>query len=191
MIAEYAAGGTFQAAVDDLLDTSQQLVTDRFDPGEPFTPGRQYSRKETTRLLTMPRKWTSTLFGYRVDTATASCPIFVTLHKSDNVTASTAYEDEILDRRTMLWYTRSRRTLDSDEVRPIVSNQVVLHVFVKKDDAEGNDFYYLGRALASEAEQTTMLGAQGEPLDVVRMLLRFEKPIESTLFDYFHPTITA
>ena len=191
VIAEYAAGGAFRAAVDDLLDTARQLVTDRFDPTEPFTPGRQYSRKETTRLLTMPRKWTSTLFGYRVDTATASCPVFVTLHKSDNVTASTAYEDEILDRRTMLWYTRSRRTLDSDEVRPIVSNQVALYVFVKKDDAEGNDFYYLGRALASEAEQTTMPGAQGEPLDVVRMLLRFDKPIESTLFDYFHPTITV
>ena len=139
----------------------------------------------------MPRKWTSTLYGYKVDRDTGTCPIFVTLHKSDEVTASTAYEDTLLDRHTMLWYTRSRRTLTSDEVRAIVDNDVDLHVFVKKDDAEGSDFYYLGQATSSDAEQTTMPGADGAALDVVRMLLRFDQPIESALFDYFHPEITS
>jgi superfamily II DNA or RNA helicase len=191
VIAEYAAGGTFQAAVDDLLDTAQQLVTDRFDPREPFTPGRQYSRKETTRLLTMPRKWTSTLYGYKADRESMTCPIFVTLHKASDVTASTAYADALLDRHTMLWYTKSNRRLDSPLEAAIIAGEFDLHVFVKKDDAEGKDSYYLGRATASDPEQTTMPGKHGEPLDVVRMLLRFEKPIESTLFDYFHPTITA
>lgn len=191
VVTAYQAGGAFTTAVDDLLETADALVASRYELDRPFTPGRQYSRKESTRLLTLPRKWTSTLYGYKVDRASGTCPIFVTLHKSEEVTASTAYEDTILDRHTMLWYTRSRRTLASEEVRAIVDNEVDLHVFVKKDDAEGSDFYYLGQATASEAEQTTMRSDSGQDLDVVRMLLRFEEPIDSALFDYFHPEITA
>ncbi|MBK8460133.1 MAG: DUF3427 domain-containing protein [Micropruina sp.] len=181
----------FAAAVLDLTNTGLTLVAKRYAAAAPFAAGRQYSRKEVTRLLCWPRKWTSTLYGYRVHRETGACAIFVTLHKSDEITASTAYEDQLLDTTAMLWYTRSRRTLASDEVRAIVDNDVALHVFVKKDDAEGTDFYYLGRATSHAAEQTTMLGEGGTPLNVVRMRLQFEEPIESALFDYFHPTITG
>lgn len=181
---------SFQQAVDDVLEAAQQLVDRRYALDRLFTPGWQYSRKEATRILTMPRKWTSTLYGYKVDRETGTCPIFVTLHKGDDITASTAYEDTLLDQNTLLWYTRSRRTLQSDEVRRIVNNDVDIHVFVKKDDAEGSDFYYLGQATSSEAEETTILDDQGKPLPIVRMLLRFDQPIESALFDYFHPVVT-
>lgn len=191
VLSAYRAGGAFAAAVDDLLDTARELVASRYLPDRPFTPGRQYSRKETTRLLTMPRKWTSTLYGYKADRETMSCPIFVTLHKAEDVTASTAYEDTLLDRHTMLWYTKSKRRLDSPVEAAIISGDFDLHVFVKKDDAEGSDFYYLGQASPSDAEQTTMPNDKGQQLDVVRMLLRFDEPIESALFDYFHPEITT
>lgn len=186
----YRTSSRFREAVDDVLETGARLVGSRYREGDPFVPGRQYSRKETTRLLCWPRKWTSTLYGYRVNRATGTCAIFVTLHKADDVTASTAYEDALLDPSTMLWYTRSRRTLQSDEVRAIVDNDVQLHVFVKKDDAEGSEFYYLGRARSEAAEQTTMPDDKGTALDVVRMMLRFEEPIQSALFDYFHPSVT-
>jgi hypothetical protein len=71
-----------------------------------------------------------------------------------------------------------------------VDNDVDIHVFVKKDDAEGTDFYYLGDATSHNAEQATMPGADDSPLDVVRMHLRFAQPIDSALFDYFHPVLT-
>ena len=181
----------FAAAVDDLIVTGSQLVAKRYADAQPFTTGRQYSRKEVTRLLCWPRKWTSTLYGYRVNRDTGSCAIFVTLHKSEEIAPSTAYEDQLLDTTTMLWFTRSRRTLASDEVRAIVDNDVDLHVFVKKDDAEGTDFYYLGQATSHAAEQTTMPSAHGTPLAVVRMRLHFADPIDSALFDYFHPVLTG
>lgn len=185
------SSSAFGAAVDDMIDTGLQVIARRYAGASPFAAGRQYSRKEVTRLLCWPRKWTSTLYGYRVSRDTGACAIFVTLHKSDDVAASTAYEDQLLDTTAMLWYTRSRRTLASDEVRAIVDNDVDLHVFVKKDDAEGTDFYYLGRATSHDAEQTTMPGTGGSPLDVVRMKLRFAEPIDSALFDYFHPVLTG
>ncbi len=191
MASALRANESLSAAVEDLLHTGRHLAADYFDPTNPFVVGRQYSRKEVCRLLTWPRKWTSTLYGYKVDTVTGQCPIFVTLHKSDEVTASTAYEDELLDQQTMRWFTRSRRTLASPEVKAIVDNAVDLHVFVKKDDAEGTEFYYLGKAESAAAEQAKMAGADGTSLDVVKMLLHFGKPIERSLFDYFHPTLTS
>lgn len=187
----YLSDAAFARAMDDLLDTARDLVVGRYRTDRPFTPGRQYSRKETTRLLTMPRKWTSTLYGYKADRESMTCPIFVTLHKAHDINASTAYEDTLLDRHTMLWYTKSKRRLDSPVEAAIIAGEFDLHVFVKKDDAEGSDFYYLGQATPSDAEQTKMPGSQGQPLDVVRMLLRFDEPIESALFDYFHPEITT
>jgi len=185
----YDHSAAFRGNVDDLLETTQRLVVDRFQIREPFTLGRQYSRKDASRLLNWSSNLYSTIYGYRIDRATKTCPIFVTLHKTEEVSASTAYQDTLLDPDTLLWYTRSKRTLASEEVRAILDGSLDLHVFVKKDDAEGAGHYYLGRATAHDAEQTTM--QVGEPLAVVRMLLRFEQPIESGVFNYFHPALTV
>ncbi|KRD35831.1 restriction endonuclease subunit R [Oerskovia sp. Root918] len=190
--AAYRSNPVFSAAVDDLVETGLALVTANYSPLTPFTPGRQYSRKEALRLLCWPRKWASTVYGYKSDHSTGptpACPIFVTLHKSSEISASTAYEDSLLDPSSMLWYTRSRRTLSSGEVRPIVNNEASIYVFVKKDDAEGTDFYFLGEATSHSAEETTMLSSTGVSLPVVRMLLQFTRPIETALYDYFHPTV--
>lgn len=188
--AAYSQSDTFRTAVDDLLKTGAHIVVDRYAGGDPFVQGAQYSRKEVTRLLNFPRSWTSTLYGYKAHKASRTCPIFVTLHKSNEVSASTAYEDALLDRATMLWYTKSRRTLRSPLEKAIAAGEYRLPVFVKKDDAEGSEFYYLGYAIPAEAEDTTMPGNAGKPVAVARMRLRFNDPIDAGLFDYFHPTLT-
>lgn len=186
----YLGSLAFRNAIDDLAATGLRLIADRYDAQRPFTPGRQYSRKDASRLLGWATNMYSTMYGYRVDRATETCAVFVTMHKSRDVGASTAYEDKLVDPQNLLWYTRSRRTLASEEVRLIVENEVELHVFAKKDDAEGSDFYYLGRAKSSSPEQTTMRGSKGQDLPVVRMNLRFDEPMKIALFDYFHPTLT-
>lgn len=184
----YADGsGAFRRNVDDLIETGLHVIESRYDSSRPFTPGRQYSRKDASRLLGWVTNMYSTIYGYRVDRQTNTCAIFVTLHKAGDISASTAYEDELLDPQTMLWYTRSRRTLASDEVQSIVTNRAALHVFAKKDDADGADFYYLGQARSSSPEETTMRGSE---LPVVRMHLLFDEPIEAGLYDYFHPSLT-
>lgn len=186
-MASYLRSDTFAAAVDDLIRTGLGVVTERYDIDRRFTPGRQYSRKETCRLLNWPRAWTSVLYGYKVDLDSMACPIFVTLHKSADISASTAYEDSLLDPSTMRWYSRSRQSLQSPDVRAIVSGELDLPVFIKKDDAEGSDFYYLGQATPSAPEQIVM---PTTGLDIVRMLLHFDRPIDAALFDYFRPEIT-
>lgn len=68
-----------------------------------------------------------------------------------------------------------------------VEGRVAIHVFVKKDDAEGSDHYYLGEAVVDDAEETAMDVDDGQSLSVVAMTLKFDEPIKQGLFDYFHP----
>jgi len=185
--ASYANSPRLSDAITDLIKTGMQLTRDRYKTEVPFTPGMQYSRRDAARIVGWPRTVTSTIYGYKTDVLVGVCTIFITLHKSDEVEASTAYQDRLIDPSMMRWFSKSRRTLHSLDVRPIVDGQVELHVFVKKDDAEGSNHYYLGRAQALEAQETTMPNGQGLPLPVVTMLLKFDEPIRQGLFDYFHP----
>jgi superfamily II DNA or RNA helicase/HKD family nuclease len=190
LAASYARSPAFRVAVDDLIETGLDLVQARYTVGLPFTAGRLYSRKDAVRLLLWPKNSSSTVYGYKVDRDTATCPIFNTMHKSEEITASTAYEDELLDRSTMRYYSKSKRTLQSPDVSAMLSGEIALHVFAKKSDADGSTFYYLGEANAASSDQTSMVDDHGNSLSVVRMLLRFLKPIEPGIFDYFQPSLS-
>lgn len=181
----------FQIAVDDLLKTSLAMNAVRYDQSLPFTPGVQYSRRDAARILGWEQKATSTIYGYKTDAELGVCAIFVTLHKGDEVDASTAYEDALLDVSSMRWFSKNKRTLTSRDVKPIVDGEVTLHVFVQKDDSDGSDHYYLGSASATEAVETTMPGASGEPLPVVSMTLSFDRSVSQGLYDYFRPVTSA
>ncbi|MFC7619849.1 DUF3427 domain-containing protein [Microlunatus sp. GCM10028923] len=184
----YLTSDAFASAVDDLIRTGRQLVSSRYGLRGLFAPGRQYTRKETARILGWPRSFAATIYGYKVDAKTGVCPIFVTLQKSEDISATTAYEDALLGASTMRWFSRSKRTLRSAEVRAVVSGEVDLHVFVKKNDSEGSDYYYLGQATPADPEETTMKDSE---VSIVRMLLHFETPIDAAMVDYFRPEITG
>ncbi|HPU12725.1 MAG TPA: DEAD/DEAH box helicase [Aeromicrobium sp.] len=183
---ELDTSAEFAEAVADVLKTGMALTSARYDNSSVFTPAMQYSRRDAARVVGWGRKSASTVYGYKTDTKHAVATIFVTLHKSDEVEASTAYEDALLDPSHMRWFSKSNRTLKSKDVAPIVAGEVALHVFVKKDDSEGPDHYYLGRATAHDAVKTTMPGSDQKPLPVVAMTLKFDQPIKQGLFDYFH-----
>lgn len=177
---------SLRVAIKDLIKTGKAVTRDRYGSKTLFTPGMQYSRRDAARIVGWPRATASTIYGYKSDVESGLCTVFVTLEKSSEIGASTAYQDELLDPSTLRWYSKSRRSLASKDVAGIISGQVKIFVFVKKDDALGSDHYYLGRATTHNAEETTMAGTNGEPLLVVTMLLKFDDPIQQGLFDYFY-----
>lgn len=174
----------FSSHVRDVVETGLYLARHRHQWSGRLKVGQRYSRKDVCRLLNWESNQQSTIYGYKVDYFSSSCPIFVTYHKGSDVSASTKYGDEFLSPSTLSWYTRSRRTLKSGEVQAIVANQFPLHLFAKKDDAEGTDFYYLGEAKSEAARQEQMPDETGRPLDVVAMKLDMASPIESSLYEY-------
>ena len=93
------------------------------------------------------------MYGYKPKHGT--CPIFVTYHKNDEVESSVDYGDEFLNPELFKWYTRSNRTLKSQEVQKVIhseENDMDIHIFVKKDDDEGTDFYYLGKGTSGQVK---------------------------------------
>lgn len=129
------------------------------------------------------------MFGYKVDIATSTCPVFIMYHKGSDVLESIAYGDEFRGPRTIRWFTRSRRTLKHNEVRRILAGDdaPAMEIFVKKDDAEGTDFFYLGGAAPTDPQQLSMPATDGEPLPVVTMDLALEQPVPPEL----HVFLTA
>ena len=184
LIMSYTVDSAFAAHLDDVIDTGLFLARHRYSWVGNLEVGQRYSRKDACRLLNWRKNEQSTMYGYKVDYASSSCPIFITYHKHEDVSASTAYGDEFISESTLHWFTRSRRTLQSGEVRAIIENRIPLHLFAKKDDAEGTDFYYLGEARSSGAEQTKMPDSKGNQLDVVTMSLTMQSPLEQSLYEY-------
>lgn len=181
----YRASESFRTHLDDVLQTGLDLISERYGEGDPFALGLQYSRKDASRLLNWTSNQQGTIYGYKVDKATSTCPIFVTLNKSEEVSERTAYRDELIDVNTLVWDTRNGLTLASKEVASILNGSVDIYVFAKKSDADGTGFYFLGRATPEGAFETSLPGSEGKTHSVVRMNLRFDSPVSTGLFDYF------
>ncbi|MBD3107499.1 DEAD/DEAH box helicase [Bacillus sp. AGMB 02131] len=158
-----------------------------YDSQHNLTLYEKYTRKDVCRLLNWENDESSTVYGYK--TKHQTCPIFITYHKNEEVEASVNYGDEFLNPEVLKWFTRSNRKLTSAEVATIIEaekNQIDIHIFVKKDDDEGTDFYYLGKARPDQktAEQTVMLDKAQKEIPVVTMNMVLEQPIEYKLYNY-------
>ncbi|MEK3712753.1 DUF3427 domain-containing protein [Paenibacillus sp. FSL R7-0333] len=176
----------FREMVIDIIQTAFHK-NEQYDCSEPLTLYKKYSRKDSCKLLNWSNDEGSTIYGYK--TKHQTCPIFVTYHKQDEIEASTKYQENFINAEVLTWSTRSRRTLESEEVKTILEAdrlKIDLHVFVKKDDAEGTEFYYLGKAHPdqSSAVQASMLDKNNESISVVHMNLLLENAVESKLYGY-------
>lgn len=149
---------------------------------------RKYSRKDVCKLLNWKSDCSSTVYGYKTEISTPdyTCPIFVTYKKSDEISDTTKYEDVFIDNSRFNWYSRSRRTSKSEEVSALIhqaENNIRILLFVKKDDAEGTDFYYMGDMKFHSFEDTTMNVKDGS-VSVVNIQFDMETPVPQNLYNY-------
>ncbi|MFW5444699.1 DUF3427 domain-containing protein [Aerococcus urinaeequi] len=179
---------TFLHHLNDLITTAT-LLNDGYDKSSDLTLYQKYGRRDALRLL----KWETQLVdqnigGYTQDKARKIFTIFVTLDKGDDFTgAQVAYEDALLDPQTMTWFTKAPRTLASPEVKILQdADDWQIHMFIKKDDDEGTEFYYLGEVTpdVSTIIQLEKPSGDGETRNVVEMNLHFKETIPRNLFNY-------
>lgn len=176
----------FAKLIEDVIASAEDK-SKRYQCDQPLTLYEKYSRKDACKLLNWSADESSTMYGYKPKHGT--CPIFVTYHKNDEVESSVDYGDEFLNPDLFKWYTRSNRTLRSQEVQRIIhsdDNNIDIHIFVKKDDGEGTDFYYLGKGFPDKAtvEEDRMTDKNGKNLPVVHMNMVMEQAVENKLYHY-------
>lgn len=181
---EYSSSPLFKQHVDDIIETGLHLNRHEYGFAGSLVTGQQYSRKDACRLLNWTKNVYSTVYGYKPDKATNTCPIFITYHKDEAISETTKYEDSFDSPHTLHWYTKSNRSLiSSEDERKIAEGKYALHVFVKRDDSDGSDFYYVGRGTPRDAQDETMPVKDGEQ-PVVSMRIDLYQPLGDATFDY-------
>ena len=84
---------------------------------------------------------------------------------------------------------KSSRNLTSPEVvimRKQSDNKIRLPFFIKKDDDEGAEFYYIGdlTAIPDKFEQTAMQNDKGGSVSVVKMEYFLDRDVDTRLYSY-------
>ncbi len=173
----------FQRLFIDVLKTGLTL-SEKYDQRQQFTLYQQYDRKDVCRLLNWPLDVSAPMYGYRV--AENECPIFITYHKKSPNQRNAIYDNQLQDGQSLRWYTRSPRHLSSAEVQRLIvgvdtgQQREKLHLFVKRSDAVGKQFYYLGTAKIDPASvREELLGEKKKA--AVGMNLVLEHPLPTTM----------
>ncbi|MBB5219914.1 superfamily II DNA or RNA helicase [Treponema rectale] len=149
---------------------------------------RKYSRKDVFKILNWAKDENPQNVGGYMTKKTDDefhCPVFVTYEKSDEISDSIKYKDFFIDNTRFNWMSKSKRSLTSPDVSSILNqadNHIQIMLFVKKDDNEGTDFYYMGnmKTVKESAEQTQMESGES----VVNIQFDMETPVTQNMYNY-------
>ena len=114
------------------------------------------------------------------------CAIFVTYKKAEKITETTRYEDTFVNQEIFTYKSKSKRKLDSREVKLISSqkeNNIRLPLFLKKSDDEGISHYYMGELFIIEDSVKQEYMKDGK-VPVVTFSFTLDKPVEENLYKY-------
>lgn len=156
-----------------------------------FVMYKKYSRKDVFRILNVEENPVAqNVGGSLVSADNSHCPIFVNYHKEEHISESTKYEDQFVNHKEFDWMSKSNRKINSKDVQSILgqNGSIRLPLFIKKNNDEGMDFYYMGdlQPELDRVEQTTMHNNDGKQLPVVKIRFRLSSPVSSTMYDYLH-----
>ena len=155
-----------------------------------FVLYRKYSRKDVFRILNVTENPVAqNVGGYLVSPDNTHCPIFVNYHKEEGISESTKYQDEFINNKEIDWMSKSNRKIDSNDVQSILgkNGSIRLPLFIKKNNDEGRDFYYMGDVSPelNQVEQTTMSDDNGKQIPVVKIRFNLINRVSESMYNYF------
>lgn len=183
-----------------LLDSTDYSIYefDRLFDSDKWRSGfvlyRKYSRKDVFRILNFEENpIAQNVGGYLVSPNNEHCPIFVNYHKEEHISESTKYEDEFVNNKEFDWMSKSNRTLKSNDVQSILgyNGNIRLPLFIKKNNDEGLDFYFIGDVLPSlkEVNQTTILNDNKKELSIVKIRFNLIDPVTANIYEYLQEKV--
>ena len=147
-----------------------------------FILNEKYSREDVCKLLNWPKSINpQNIGGYIIQGY--NCPIFVTYHKSENISSTINYEDRFVDRSKISWMTKNGRKLNSKEVGKLISPDLNRYLFVMKSDNEDRTFYYLGKIYPVVEEMNEVMMPNSNK-SVVNIPMKLKNPVEERLYQY-------
>lgn len=172
----------FKAYIHDIIQCGLRKNKD-YDVTQPLTINQKYSRRDFCRLMNWESDHSSTIYGYK--TSFNTTPLFVTYHKKDDAESTINYGDEFLAPDLFRWFSKHTRNLTSKDVQLVVNHVNInndLYLFVKKDDGEGSDFYYLGQTTVVDGSAVDDTMPDGRPVVTMNMILK--EPVQPDIYHY-------
>lgn len=179
----YLENPDFNQLFNDAVKVGIKL-SNNYQQDRQFTLYQRYDRKDSCRLLNWPKDISAPMYGYRV--GEKETPIFVTYKKDSEQKRNFVYQNTLANGESMRWYTRSPRHLDSDEVKRLVNPNMKLHLFVKRSDASGKEFYYLGQVqIDQDSIKEEKVGPKKRSAVGMDLLLKSQLPeqIQKIIFE--------
>ena len=194
----YLSQDTFKAFLIDCTNYSIYEFDKLFEPHHwqnGFLLYRKYSRKDVFRILnTTENPVAQNVGGYLVSPDNSHCPIFVNYHKEEDISESTKYEDKFVNTKEFDWMSKSNRKINSNDVQSILGKKgpIRLPLFIKKNNDEGMDFYYMGEVgpEMNQVEQTTMGNDKGKQVSVVKIRFNLVSPVSPSMYNYLEEKVT-
>lgn len=185
----------FYTYVNDLVDISRARFMDLCSGGtreDEFVLYEKYSRRDVCQLLNAARDLSSTMYGMK-RIGQDAC-IFVTYHKQEDTTGKEYldgkpdYADEFINNQIFMWDSQIGKGPESSYMREVLQAER-RRLFIKKSDAEGVDFYYMGLFDVVEVKAGKKKDNQGKMREIAKVKARMHREIREDLLDYLQNTI--
>ena len=157
--------------------------------GTLFNLYKKYTYSDVCWLLNWRKEEVSlNIGGYKYDSYSNTYPIFINYEKDDDITATTKYEDRFTDPTTLTAISKSRRTIDSEDVQNAVHSEersILIPLFVRKnkDDQTSKEFYFLG-TMRHNGHLHPFVMNDTDDVTAVEIGYKLDTPVEKNLYEY-------
>ena len=157
--------------------------------GTQFNLYKKYTYAEVCWLLNWKKEEVSlNIGGYKYDSYSKTYPIFINYEKDEDITATTKYEDRFTDPSSLTAISKSRRTVDSEDVQNAIHSEergILMPLFVRKnkDDQTSKEFYFLG-TIRHNGHLHQFVMNDTEDVTAVEIGYKLDTPVENNLYEY-------
>ena len=181
----------FKKYVEDIISLSIAIYDKVYKPhlvgDNPFVLYEKYSRQDICLLLNADKDLSSTMYGkWRQNNDVC---IFVTYHKAEvgedkeYLEGKPNYADEFKNDEIFCWDTQMGKDENSTYMKD-VEEATRKHLFVKKSDGEGDDFYYMGKFKIIEKKHATKKDNKGKEHPIAKVTFEMETRVKPELLNY-------
>ena len=181
----------FMANFKDYLEVAR-LKNTRYDNTSSFTKGAKYDKRDVTRFLNFDHQEVDlAIAGYKIRPDKKKMMIFLTMDRQDDFSYSQMqYKNEFLSKNRVSWFSKSRRTMESPEIKTILdyeNNGLEIYIFIKKSNAsKETSSYFVGQArpLIDSAKICQIPKKDGTSDRAVEIDFEFINQVDEKLYKY-------
>jgi len=154
-----------------------------------FNLNKKYTYREVCWLLNWEKEEVSlNIGGYKYDKHSNTYPVFINYEKSEDIGATTRYEDRFIDQSNLIAISKGKRTTKSKDVDSAIHSKeknILMPLFVRKnkDDKSSKEFYFLG-SISHNGHLQEFVMANTQNVRAVEIGYKLDTPVESNLYEY-------